>query len=189
MLSERKQTPKSLYLMIPFHKILRRVKSELYKHPATVKQETTCPSPDKYSGNVGWYHLSWKIHLSWKFPQIHECISVTCISNNMHVCVCVCVCVYVSVCLCARPFSHAWLFATLWPVACQPPLSMEFSRQEFWNGLPFPTPADLPSLGIKPKFPAVPALAGGFLTTAPPGKHLMTYRHNNNKQLLPLSAC
>ena len=41
-------------------------------------------------------------------------------------------------------------FAALWTVACQPPLSMGFSRQEYWNGLPFPSPEDLPDPGIKP---------------------------------------
>ena len=44
---------------------------------------------------------------------------------------------------------------------------MEFSRQEYWSGLPFPTPGDLPDLGINPESPA---LAGGFFTTVPPGK-------------------
>ena len=47
-------------------------------------------------------------------------------------------------------FSHAWLFVTQWPVACQAPLSMGFSRQENWSGLPFPRPEDLPNPGIKP---------------------------------------
>ena len=41
-----------------------------------------------------------------------------------------------------RHFSHVQLFATLWTVACQAPLSMGFSRQEYWSGLPFPTPGD-----------------------------------------------
>ena len=40
--------------------------------------------------------------------------------------------------------------ATLWTIACQAPLFMEFSRQEYWNGLPFPSPGDLPNPGIKP---------------------------------------
>ena len=40
--------------------------------------------------------------------------------------------------------SRVWLFATLWTIACQAPLSMEFSKQEYWNGLPFPSPGDLP---------------------------------------------
>ena len=55
--------------------------------------------------------------------------------------------------------SHVRLFVTPWTVAHQSPLSMEFSRQEYWNGLLFPTPRDLPKPGIKP---VPPALAGGF---------------------------
>ena len=52
-------------------------------------------------------------------------------------------------CVCAQSLSHARLFATLGTVARQAPLSMGFSRQEYWNGLPFPTPGDLPNLGIE----------------------------------------
>ena len=55
-------------------------------------------------------------------------------------------------------------------IACQAPLSMEFSRQEYWMRLPFPTPGDLPYPRIKPESPAFPALGGRFLTTAQPGK-------------------
>ena len=44
---------------------------------------------------------------------------------------------------------------TPWTVACQAPLSMEFSRQEYWSGLPFPSPGDLPDAGIKPASPAL----------------------------------
>ena len=58
----------------------------------------------------------------------------------------------------------------LWTVARQGPLFMEFSRQEYWNGLPFPPPGDLPEPGIEPASPASPALAGGFFTTEPLGK-------------------
>ena len=56
---------------------------------------------------------------------------------------------------------------TPWTVACQAHLSMEFSRQEYWSGLPFPTPEDLPKPRIEP---TSPALAGGFFTTVPSGK-------------------
>ena len=58
------------------------------------------------------------------------------------------------------------------PVDCtrQAPLSMEFSRQEYWSGLPFPTPADLPDPGIEPISLASPALVGGFFTTELPGQ-------------------
>ena len=58
-------------------------------------------------------------------------------------------------------------FVTPWTVSRQAPLSMEFSRQEYWCGLPFPPPGDLPNPGIKP---GSPALAGRFSTTEPPGK-------------------
>ena len=64
-------------------------------------------------------------------------------------------------------------FATPWTVAHQAPLSMGFSRQEYWSGLPFPSPGDLPDTGIKP---VSPALVGRFFTTAPPGKPI-----NHNK--------
>ncbi|MGT9829497.1 hypothetical protein ACVWOM_30245, partial [Pseudomonas aeruginosa] len=49
------------------------------------------------------------------------------------------------------------LFLTLWTLACQAPLPMEFSRQEYWSGLPFPSPADLPNPGIKSQSPAMQA--------------------------------
>ena len=65
------------------------------------------------------------------------------------------------------------LFVTLWTVAHQAPLPMEFSKQEYWSGLPFPTPGDLPDPGIQPASLVSPALAGGFFTTAPPGKPKM----------------
>ena len=52
-------------------------------------------------------------------------------------------------------------------IACQAPLSMEFFRQEYWSGLPFPSSEDLPDPGIEP---TSPALAGEFFTTEPPGK-------------------
>ena len=54
-------------------------------------------------------------------------------------------------------FSRDPLFATPWTIACQAPLSMEFSRQEYWSGLPFPTPGDLPNPGIEPRSPALQA--------------------------------
>ena len=59
------------------------------------------------------------------------------------------------------------LFATLWTVAYKAALSMEFSRQEYWSGLPFPSPGDLPDPGIEPGSPALQADA---LPSEPPGK-------------------
>ena len=58
---------------------------------------------------------------------------------------------------CAQPLSHFPLFVTLWTVTHQAPLSMEFSRQKYWSGLPFPSPGHLPHPGIKPTFPVLPA--------------------------------
>ena len=69
--------------------------------------------------------------------------------------------VYACACLLSC-FSHVQLFVTLWSVACQAPLSMGFSRQEHWSGLPFPSPGDLPDPGIEPVFLRSSALTVGF---------------------------
>ena len=66
--------------------------------------------------------------------------------------------------------SHVWFFATPWTVAHQAPLSMGFSRQEYWSRLPFPPPGDLPNPGAEPTSPVSPALQVGSLPTVPPGK-------------------
>ena len=63
-------------------------------------------------------------------------------------------------------FSRVRLFAAPWTVAYQVPLSMGFSRQEYWSGLPFPSPGDLPDRGIKFTSLMSPALAGKFFTTS-----------------------
>ena len=60
-------------------------------------------------------------------------------------------------------FSRVQLFATPWTIARQAPLSMGFSRKEYWRGLPCPFPRDLPNLGIKPTFPVSPALQADSL--------------------------
>ena len=60
--------------------------------------------------------------------------------------------------------SSIWLFLTPWTIVCQAPPSMGFSRQQVWSRVPFPSPGDLPNLGIKPPSPASPALAGRFFT-------------------------
>ena len=67
-------------------------------------------------------------------------------------------------------FSHFGFFSTPWTVICQAPPSMGFSRQEFWSGLPFPTPGDLLNPGIKPTSLKSPALQADCLPTEPPGK-------------------
>ena len=67
---------------------------------------------------------------------------------------------FMYVCLLSR-FSHVWLFETPWIAAHEGPLSMGFSKQEYWSGLPCPPPGDPPSAGFKPVSLTAPALAGG----------------------------
>ena len=66
-----------------------------------------------------------------------------------------------------KSLSRVQLSATLWTVAYQASLSMGFSRQEYWSGLPFPSPGDLSNPGIEP---GSPALEADTLTSEPPGK-------------------
>ena len=75
--------------------------------------------------------------------------------NNTYSCVCV-----------LSHFSCARLLATLWTLARLAPLSMGFSGQEYWSGLPCPPPGDLPNSGTEPASPASPALVGWFFTTS-----------------------
>ena len=63
-------------------------------------------------------------------------------------------------------FSHVQLFETPWTVAHLAPLPMGFSRQEYWSGLPFPSPGDLPDQGIEPTSLLSPELAGRFFSTS-----------------------
>ena len=74
---------------------------------------------------------------------------------------------YTYVYVCAQLLSSVRLFATSWTIVHQAPLSMEFSRQEYWSGLPFPSLGDIPHPGIEPMCPESLALAGGFFTTEP----------------------
>ena len=101
----------------------------------------------------------------------------------MCVCVCVCVCVNkgpvrlhiklikvvpagqkIGLYCMLSHFSH--VFVTRWTIAHQAPLSMGFSRQEYWSGLPCPPPGDLPNPGIELMPLRSPAVAGGFFTTS-----------------------
>ena len=70
-------------------------------------------------------------------------------------------------------FSHVQFFSTPWTVAHQALLSIEFPRQECWSGWPFPSPGDLPNPGTEPRSLTSPALSGGFLPRAPPGKPIL----------------
>ena len=71
-----------------------------------------------------------------------------------------------------KSLSRVRLFVTLWTVAHQAPPSMEFSRQEYWSGLPFPSPGDLPNPGTKPGSPSLQADA---LPSEPPGNRVTIY--------------
>ena len=90
-------------------------------------------------------------------------------------------------------FSCAWLCVTLWAIACQAPLSMGFSRQEYQNGLPCPPQGDLPDPRIEFMSLKSPALAGGFFTTELPEKpkYYTTLTQKNEKQntFSPWSFC
>ena len=103
-----------------------------------------------------------------------------------------------------KSLSRVQLFATLWTIARQPPLSMGFSRQEYWSGLPFPSPGDLPDPGIELGFSALQAeplpseppgnsisVSGTLFTSSPgeggsPGSPLfLTTPYSNTSLLLP----
>ena len=73
-----------------------------------------------------------------------------------------------------KSLSRVGLFATPWTVAYQAPPSMGFSRQEYWSGLPFPSPEDLPNTGIEPGSPTLQADA---LPSEPPGKPVLNYKY------------
>ena len=75
--------------------------------------------------------------------------------------------IVLSRCKQVRSLSHVRLFVTPCTVAYQAPLSLGFSRQQYWSGLPFPSPEDLPNPGIEPGSPALQADA---LPSEPPGK-------------------
>ena len=83
-----------------------------------------------------------------------------------------------NLCACVRcRFSPVQLFETPWTVAHQVPLSVGFSRQEHWSGLPCPPPGDLPDPGIQPESPVSPAWAGRP-PQVPPGKVQLRGVHN-----------
>ena len=80
--------------------------------------------------------------------------------------------------------SHVWLFATPWTVACQAPLSMGFSKQDYWGGLPCPPPGDLPDPGIELRSPASQA---GSSPSEPPETPGPQSREGVGKKSLPIS--
>ena len=74
-------------------------------------------------------------------------------------------CVLIRICLLSR-FSCLWLSVTLWTVTCQALLCMEFSRQVYWYGLPFPPPGIFPTQGSNQHLIGLPTLVGKFFTTS-----------------------
>ena len=84
--------------------------------------------------------------------------------------------------MCSQSLSRVRLFATPWTVAHQALLSMEFSGQEYWSGLPFPSPGDLPDLGIECASLRSPALTGRFFTSVPPEKPSRHYARCQNTE-------
>ena len=80
-------------------------------------------------------------------------------------------------------FSHVQLFATLWTIAHQAPLSMGLSRQEYWSRLPCSPPGDLPNLGIESVSLTSPALAGEFCTFSAPWEALYIEHIMRNARL------
>ena len=132
---------------------------------------------------------------NWNYPRIYIFTNVLFYLSNypsilgfsltFFVSLCVCVCV----CLCDQLLSSVWLFETSWTVACQAPLSMEFSRQEYWSELAFPPPGDLPNAGIESASLASPALAVGFFTALPPAKLFSVLGTYNDRSFWILEEC
>ena len=92
-----------------------------------------------------------------------------------------------STCVCVCVISHVWLFLTPRAVAWPTPLSMGFSRQEYWSALLFPSPGDLPNTGIERMSPVSPALASGFFITCclgSPWVHIVRFKHFFSRKLL-----
>ena len=92
----------------------------------------------------------------WSRVDLQHCVRFQLCSQVIWTKIYIYIHIYMLVCM-LTCFSRIRLFATLWTVACQAPLSMEFSRHGYWSGLPFPPPGDLPNPGVKPATPESPA--------------------------------
>ena len=106
-------------------------------------------------GTTGWIYTVYQL---WKQLHIEELKKIKLLALNY---LCISVSRFVLLvssdrCMCVRAylFSRVWLFVTPWMIAHQTPLSMGFSRQEYWSGLPFPPPGYLPDPGIEEMSPA-----------------------------------
>ena len=111
----------------------------------------------------------------WDFPGKSNGVGCHCLLRQMtlvpinyHTFFFQCVVIIVSVCVCVLNCIRLFVSHGLQPARLL--CAWNFSRQEYWSGLPFPPPGDLPNLGIEPMSLGPPALAGGFFPMAPPGK-------------------
>ena len=130
--------------------------------PRSQKQKhvTTCPLPPPWP-------QSRQGSAPQPQPHFHLCPAQPSMATN-HL-------IWVSLARVLSRFSHVWLFVTLWTVAYQALLSMGFSRQEYWSGLPFPAPGNLSDPVIKPASLVSPALAGRFFATSTTWEALSWY--------------
>ena len=130
-----------------------------------------CPSPlVSMKASVNDYNNSWMPVWARPCDELLQVIPLKCPSLSLRYCACM-----------LSRFSHVQLFATPWTVACQAPLSMGFSRQENWIGLPCPPPGDLPDPVIEPTSPAAPGSQAASLPLSHQGNlwdtvTLPTYR-------------
>ena len=119
----------------------------------TPKMESSGAPP--YLGRQNHDHWIYSVICSSTHVEVEEMIKGTALVRHLLGSACMLSC-----------FSCVQLFTTPWTAACQAPLSMGFSRQEYWSGLLLPPPRDLPDPGIKPATLMSPALAGRFFTTS-----------------------
>ena len=124
-------------ISVPWIKAHNVLNCHLYIHVGEIRLLFCCRTTQFTKGP--WY--------IWQFPLLSEIIH--CSSKKKHAC--------------SVHFIRVRLFVTSWTVGHQPPLFMEFSRQEYWSGLPCRPPGDLPEPGIEPAFPASPALRADIL--------------------------
>ena len=107
---------------------------------------------------------------STPFTPVHSSLPVVTTLSCNHICVII---LPASLRACMCVLSHVQLFATLWTIVHQAPLSMDFSRQEYWSGLPFLTPGDLPDPRDGSCVSCILCTGRQFFTTVPPGKSLL----------------
>ena len=120
---------------------------------------------------------AWKIRKSCHFHEAVELSNVSRLSSIRANALVVRTLSVVAVCCLV---AQLCLFETPQTVAYQATLSVGFSRQEYWSGLPFPSPGDLPDPGIEPKSTVSPALACRLFTTEPPEIDLKQQRHQTS---------